>query len=47
MEGMIGVVTTRTKENVHTLVYWVKNMRTMGWVPFLKEKDAEVVGHWL
>lgn len=32
---------------MHTLVYWVKNMREMGCIPFLGEEDAEVVRYWL
>lgn len=45
MEGMTGVATTRIRANVHTLVYWVKNIREMGCIHFQGEEDAEVVGY--
>jgi hypothetical protein len=40
---MVGVTTTGVRENIHTMVYWVKNMREIGCVPFLEGEDTEVV----
>jgi len=37
MSGMVGVTTTGVRENMNTMVYLVKNMREIGYVPFLGE----------
>ena len=40
--SMSGVVGTIGKDNTHTIVFWVKSIREMGYLPFLREKDAKV-----
>lgn len=43
ISNMSGAVGTTGEDNIHTIVYWVKSMREMRYLLFLKEKDAKVL----
>jgi hypothetical protein len=43
ISNMSGAVGTTGEDNIHTIVYWVKSMRELRYLPFLKEKDAKVL----
>jgi len=36
--NMSGAVGTTGEDNTHTIVYWVKSMRKMRYLPFLRER---------
>jgi hypothetical protein len=41
---MSGTISAASKEGIHTIVHWVKCMRYIECVPFIKDKDAYVLG---
>jgi len=38
ISNMSGAVGTTGEDNTHTIVYWVKSMRKMRYLPFLRER---------
>jgi len=43
--GLTGAIKVTGEVSSFTLVYWVKNMREIRYVPILREDDAKVVGY--
>ena len=47
MTEMAGPLSTTLRDNVVTLVRWVKSLRELGCEAFMGEEDAEIAGRWL
>ena len=47
MTEMAGPLSTALRDNVVTLVRWVKSLRELGCEAFMGEEDAEIAGRWL
>jgi hypothetical protein len=44
---MPGTISASSKEGIHTIVHWVKCMRDIGCVSFIRDEDAYVLEQWI